>query len=148
VPRWRARSLHPAAWVRHLQFSPLKSIVVTEWLQSEHSNLANPFKGPVLDGSHQRIVSLLPSRRNSGYCIGQETDARPTEFTLGMDRRRDHHCGNVRRGHRHVCCIACRVSLPSSRAFARFAKLIVRTVQFGLDAPILPGLPFIYRAYE
>jgi len=32
-----------AAWVRHLQFSPLKSIVVTEWLQSEHSNLAKPF---------------------------------------------------------------------------------------------------------
>jgi hypothetical protein len=32
-----------AAWVRHLQFSPLKSIVVTECLQSLHLNIAKPF---------------------------------------------------------------------------------------------------------
>jgi hypothetical protein len=33
------------------------------------------------------LVSSLPSRRNPSYRFGQETDAGPTEFTLGMDCR-------------------------------------------------------------
>jgi Cyclic nucleotide-binding domain len=37
----------------------------------------------------------------------RETDAGPTEFTLGMDRRGDHHGGNVRRGRGHVRCLRC-----------------------------------------
>ena len=40
----------------------------------------------------------FPTRRNPGYRFGQETDARPTEFALGMDRGSDYTCGNVRRG--------------------------------------------------
>jgi len=59
----------------------------------------------VQDGSHQRIVSPLPSRCNPRYRFGQETDAMPNEFALGMGRRGDHHSGNVRRRHSDVCCV-------------------------------------------
>jgi len=67
-----------------------------------------PCEGALLDSCHQRIVGSLPSRRNPDRRFGQETDAGPTEFPLGMDRGGDHHSGNVRRGRSHVCCVDCR----------------------------------------
>jgi hypothetical protein len=54
----------------------------------------------------------------------RETDAGPTEFTLGMDRRSDHHGGNVRRGRGHVRCFKVRLSLAtSSRTLAHLSEL-------------------------
>src|SRR6266851_5901628 len=64
-----------------------------------------PREGALLDRCHQRIVSPLPSRGDSSRGFGQETDAGPTEFTLGMGRGGDHLSSNVRRGRRHVCCV-------------------------------------------
>jgi hypothetical protein len=74
--------------------------------------------------------------------------AGPTEFTLGMERRSDYHGGNVRRGRRHVCCIACRSRCRRTLRLLCFAKLIVRTVQFGPAEPFFPGLLCNYRADE
>jgi hypothetical protein len=87
-------------------------------------------EGALLDSCHQWIVSPLSSRRNPDRRLRQETDARPTEFTIGMDRRGDLHTGNVRRGRRHVCCLACRARcrraahLPDTRV-QRSAPLAV-----------------------
>ena len=67
-----------------------------------------PSEGTLLDGSHQRIVGTFPPGCNLDCRCGQETDAGPAEFTLGMDRGGDHHSGNVRRGRSHVCCVDCR----------------------------------------
>ena len=101
-----------------------------------------PREGALLDGGHQRIVSALPSRRNPDRRFGQETDAGPTEFTLGMDRRGDHHSGNVRRGRRHVCCVDCRSCCRRARTLARFRQTncqncAVWTGQAILSRPIL-----------
>jgi len=43
-----------------------------------------PCEGTLLDSCYQRIVSSLPSRRDPGRRCGQEANAGPTEFSLGM----------------------------------------------------------------
>src|SRR5260370_39203195 len=83
----------------------------------------------------------LPPRRNPGRRFGQETDAGPTEFTLGMDRRSDHHGGNVRRRHRHVCCVDRRSRCLRGAHWPGLAKLIARTVQFGPVEPFFSAYP-------
>ena len=75
-----------------------------------------PCEGTLLDSCYQRIVSSLPARRDPGRRFGQEGNAGPTEFSLGMGRRGGHHSGDVRRGRSHVCCVDRRISLPWSRA--------------------------------
>ena len=65
----------------------------------------NPVKALYWAAVIQRIVSPLPSGRNPGRRFGPETDAGPTEFTLGMDHRGDRHSVNVRRGLCYVCCV-------------------------------------------
>jgi len=68
--------------------------------------LLNPVKALYWTAVINGLLAPLPSRRNPGRRFGQETDAGPTEFTLGMDRGGDHHSGNVCRGRSHVCCLA------------------------------------------
>lgn len=89
-----------------------------------------------------------------------------------MDRRGDHHSGNVRHGRSHVCGVDCRsrccraARSPDTRVqrwgppavlFAsaqqqpelpHLAKSIVRTVQFGPAEPFFPSLCCIYRGDE
>jgi hypothetical protein len=48
--------------------------------------------------------------------FGQGTDPVPTELPLGMDRRRDHDGGNVRRWRSHVCCVDCRSRCRAARS--------------------------------
>jgi|SRR5450756_2460757 hypothetical protein len=82
-------------------------------------------------------------------------DAGTTEFTLGMDRRNDHHSGNSLRASPCLCRLP--NSLPSRRTLAKYsrpafwtsrrsvcinphlAKLIVRTVRFGPADPFFPA---------
>jgi Mn2+/Fe2+ NRAMP family transporter len=87
----------------------------------------------------------LPFSSQSCSSLGQETDAGPTKFTLGTDRRGAHHGSNVRRRRSHVCCVDCRSRCVESPGLA---KLIVKTVQFGPAEPFFPGLCCIYRADE
>jgi Natural resistance-associated macrophage protein len=68
-----------------------------------------PREGALLVSCHQRTIGPLSSRRDTGRCFGQETDAGPTQFTFGMDGRGDHHSGNVHRRRGHVCCVDCQL---------------------------------------
>ena len=62
-------------------------------------------EGALLDGCDQRIAGALPSCRDPYRRFRQKTDAGPTEFPLGVDRRGNHHSSHVCSGHCHVCGI-------------------------------------------
>jgi hypothetical protein len=76
----------------------------------------NPVKALYWTAVINGLLAPLPSRCNPGRRFGHETDAGPTEFTLGMDRRGDHYSGDVRRGCSHVCYVDFR---PRCRQAAR-----------------------------